>query len=218
MEFDEKLKKYYDRLRENPELLENIMKNSKNQNSLDIMLLPNNEKELRVAEAAFNLMEDILKVIEDAYYGELKTIDIEDCAFANMFVNIINALKNKDKEKLNEIEEWLTKNVDMKTSAKLIYEMVVVFAQNPEEFAESIASKCGFDLEDELSMLQFQLYMSKASEYSNKANKNVDLSNLDNLTDKKVDSIVEFTNEFHNAYLEGLKEGKNSSLTLEPNN
>ena len=214
-DFDERVQAYFEKLRSNPGLLENIMKNTKDEKTLDILLLPSNEMELKLANVMFDVMGDILKIVEDAYYGDLKHVDPNDCRVINIYADVINAIRKGDYARLEAIKDNLCNKITSKEAARIVYEMIVVFAQDAEEAVETIARKCDIDLDDDLSVKQFELLMKKANEIVNTANDNLDINNINMNNDSQVKNAIEYCEELHRLYEENLS--NNISRRFRPN-
>ena len=207
--FNERLEHYYNKLRENPDLVNNIIKNSKDQQSLNILLGPRTDRELLLAESTFRLMEDMLSLTEKAYFGEVKYIDVKNSRIANIYINIINALKSNNLLEVERMKKHLIEDFDVKETASLIYELLVIFSQDADDFISVIMERCGFDDNDDLS--DFKFYLSEANKITNADNR-VDLDRLEPNDDKKFHAVLDFSNEFHKLYEEGLV--KNPELGL----
>ena len=144
-DFETRKKNYEKMLTENSELVLNICSNTKDSKLLEIILDPKNEQDLDYAESAVMIFIDLMRLIQGVVDEQVKEIDVEDSISLKLYIDIINAQKNNDQEKIEEIKEHLKCNMDIKETAILTYEMMTVLAQNPEESMEYIIDNCGFE-------------------------------------------------------------------------
>lgn len=195
--FKNRREEYFTKLRNNSELLESIMNGNNNSKTLNILLIPSDEKELLLAENFYILMDDLLFITKNCIIGNIDVELSDDNMIILLFTRIIIALKEQNQEEISKITKELN-TLNTKKSAQLIFELMTSFFSKPEELMYAIFDKCGFDQEDELSIVQFQKYLEKANEITNnRSNSIIDLSNIDQSNDEQISNFIDFTNEFH---------------------
>ena len=218
--YEERLKNYFERLSNNTEILI-ALANKNNQKTVEILLLPKNEKELELADATLTFIEDTIGIVENAMEGNLKSIDPETSVMVNLYADIIKSLKENGKVDEEVMKKYISKDSSINEVALFVYESLVAFTVNPERTLECIINKSGFEgVDDELAVLQFKLLLAKAAAMANELKENstnsIKSANLYDMTDEKaVNDMIEFSREFHKLYVNGLEE--NHSLKLEPN-
>lgn len=211
-DFEQRKIEYFKKLKENPELLDSIMKKTEedNENNIrltEIILDPKNERELDIAEMTYTFGSDMLSMMEDAFSDNLETIPLEDNLAVKYFVGIIKDAKenkNVNGESAKKTNDKESKTIDVKEAARLAYDSFVGFFSEPEETVEYIARQCGFDLDDSIQLMQFQLYLNKAKLTLDKTNPTSRL--VDDLSDEQVKEGKEFVDEFHRIYMSNKKE------------
>ena len=209
--FNKRKQNYFSKLRKNIWVLnkliddnkENIDENAKR--TLEILLDPKNYDELNLAEALYSITFDMISLMNRLSDGTVKEIPFEENDGIKLFIDIINKLKNKCK----------TENVTMtiEPTAKMIYGFLVGFAEDTEGTIMYVADKTGFDLEDDLQMQQFMLYLEKAQAiFNSKSNKTNSVNEMP--SKKDIEELTKFSNEFHKLCEDGkLKKGKKISLS-----
>ena len=203
-DFETRKKNYEKMLTENSELVLNICSNTKDSKLLEIILDPKNEQDLDYAESAVMIFIDLMRLIQGVVDEQVKEIDVEDSISLKLYIDIINAQKNNDQEKIEEIKEHLKCNMDIKETAILTYEMMTVLAQNPEESMEYIIDNCGFDVDNSLDLARFQLHMTKAGETINSCLNGFDAKSFNPNDESQVKALVEYANAFHALVEDGL--------------
>ena len=210
--FEAKRELYYRKLRNNKELLNSIItetnKKENGQRNIEILVTPENEKELAIAEATFSLMGDMTFLIEQVLEDNIKSIPAEKNEVVKMFVRVINELKNGKTD-----VEFISEDAPAKLQARIIYELIVTLIMDAEGTFEYIAQKTGYDLEDELDKAQLQAYFNKAQRLSNKSG--VSDKNFDDMTDKNVETLVEITKEIRKLIVDGIVNINDNSISEE---
>jgi hypothetical protein len=213
-DFETRKKEYIDKLRENTDILNSIKESDKE--TVDILVFTKNERQLLLAEHMFTLIKDMFELVEDSSFDfDGDKIDLDSSMIINLFVELILAFKNNDTSKIEEIKTRL-KTLNMKDAAKMTYETIVIFTNSSDEALETIADKCGFDLEDELSIISFQHLFEKANEITKSNDSNLDSQNIQ-ISDDNVEQFIEYSSEFHALCEEG-KLDKGEKMVLKPNN
>ena len=214
--FEDDLKIYYDKLRENIELIRKIAENQMNEEAIRILLTPENEKELLAANATLTFFIDSLAITENVMYNNVQNIDLEKNTAIEFFVKLINASKNKNDDLISET----LNTMDAETNAKLMYDFFIGFVGNPEEAIIMIAEKTGFNTDDELSLMQFQVYLSRVSELTkNKTTYEFEVTDILLGDEEKLNEFINTTKHFHKLFIDGLngepKVSKSFVRTLE---
>ena len=207
--FNDELKKYYDRLRDNIELVQKLTENKDNTQYNKLLQTPQNEKELSIANVSLTYLIDILAITESMLYGYSQKIDLNNNLAIDFFVKLINGLKNNDYEAaLQEL-----KKIDTKTSAKLMYDFLTGFLSNPKETVNIVAKKTGFDFDDELSSMQFQLFLNEANTKISAITSPNSEETIDVLlnNDEKSKKYLEMMKHFHILCTNGL--GKDPAIS-----
>lgn len=215
MTFEEKREEYYNLLRNNLELLYKIIEDNKNkEKSLEILLTPKNDRELEIAKCIFSYFNSFLNFVNNINDDKIKNIDIENNKSLDLLIEVINTLKEENKEKINELEKYLSKTIDPLFMAKLMYDSTISFSINAEEVQGYIMYKTGFDPSDELDNIRFQIYINRANKmiYKNKIDFKLDESNIDS---NEVTSTLIMINEFNRLCEDGLKDEYKRKLTDE---
>lgn len=203
--FEEKKQEYMECLRQNTFILSNIK--TDNPDIVGIILDPKTERELLIAQSIITFTTDSIDLMENLSDIEVSDEDFENSISINLFVNIIYALKENDKAEIERIKNYLSTNIDPEYAARMMYDFIIVFGCDMQRSIDEIAKRSGFDLEDELSRLQFINYLAKANEINNSnKKKDFDLSNND-----LVDSSIKMINIFHEIY-ESKKKKKDNSI------
>lgn len=203
--FEEKKQEYMECLRQNTFILSNIK--TDNPDIVGIILDPKTERELLIAQSIITFTTDSIDLMENLSDIEVSDEDFENSISINLFVSIIYALKENDKAEIERIKNYLSTNIDPEYAARMMYDFIIVFGCDMQRSIDEIAKRSGFDLEDELSRLQFINYLAKANEINNSnKKKDFDLSNND-----LVDSSIKMINIFHEIY-ESKKKKKDNSI------
>ncbi len=203
--FEEKKQEYMECLRQNTFILSNIK--TDNPDIVGIILDPKTERELLIAQSIITFTTDSIDLMENLSDIEVSDEDFENSISINLFVNIIYALKENDKAEIERIKNYLSTNIDPEYAARMMYDFIIVFGCDMQRSIDEIAKRSGFDLEDELSRLQFINYLAKANEINNSnKKKDFDLSNND-----LVDSSIKMINIFHEI-CESKKKKKDNSI------
>ena len=199
-DFEREREEYFKEVRKNPEIISKLVSDNesteKGQETLKLLLIPSNERELTVAKALFSMSSDVIKLIDDIEDDEVKDIPKEENKGFNYVIETINAIKSG--KEVKPIFES-----DIEYAAKVMYEFFVGTIDCTEDAFEYIASKTGFNLDDELESMQFSLYIDKAK--SIMQNLNGQKGNLSDCSDDEIKSSLEFAKAFHKCCEEGKK-------------
>ena len=86
----------------------------------------------------------------------------------------------------------------------MIFELLTVFVSDPDKSIRNIATRCGFDMNDELDMLLFQSYLDRAQDITN----TIPALPCDvrNLEEKYILKLEEFNNEFSKLCEENIED------------
>lgn len=95
--------------------------------------------------------------------------------------------------------------MDIKEASRFLYEMFVLFVCDFDRTIEVIGIGSGFDLDDNLSMLQLKMCLNNANGITNGIKSNYDYNTNNFKDEKSINDFIEFTNEFHRLTEEGLE-------------
>lgn len=209
-DFITRKKEYLERLKDNPRLVESIM-NKKDTNSKDAMLAvfdPKTEEELEFAINITRMLADSISMIFD--YGEIEIKDYKEEPVYNLFKRAIIALKNNKDEELKTIKEELSLVASPEKLGELAYNLIKVFVLNYTEAFENLYSDCGFDINDDISAIQFKVYFEQANNLINSMMPNIEFKNkLDFNNKEAMDYVRNYTNRFHELFEQDFeKKGK----------
>jgi hypothetical protein len=211
-DFNTRKRNYLERLRNNPRLVEGIM-NKKDTNSPEAMLAvfdPRTEEEVIFAEGITTILDDAIKMFMD--YGEIEIEDYNQEVIYTLFKRVIMALKERDEEELNNIQEELSKFSSPEMLGELSFGIIKVFALNAYDAFEKLSIDCGFG-DDNLAFDQFTPYFNIANA---KINQMMPTTNLDKTPDFKNKELISFvkryTDRFHELYLETFEKKKGFNL------
>lgn len=209
-DFNERKEEYFKKLREDVDIISSLMQSEGNIKTKQILLNPETPQELEMAEATYKTISDLKNLLFDIMNGDVKPLDVNNCFVVDYFARLIKALVDGNQDEVNRCYLELSE-MGVKEAAKLVYEMMVVFASNPEEVIDYIINKSGFNDADELQMLQFQLYLEKAKEITN-SRKAMDINNVDVDDEKQVKEYIDFSDEFHRLCEEGRVQSNDKPL------
>lgn len=175
-DFNERKKEYLNKLRENIYILDKITVDKGDpQGLMEKLLDPKDEEELKMMNMIITLFIDIFDLKERSSVGDVKKILLEENIGINYYIDIINKLKLKKDinlfEKINSIE-----------AAEILYGFLTGTVSNSHEAICYIAEKTGFNLDDEIELRRFELYLDKANalfeknnEFTSPINEKVDI-------------------------------------------
>lgn len=205
--FEEKKVEFFKKLKSEPDVLKSIIEsNNKTENGQktnEIILTPKNERELEIGEICYTMSKDLIKLIDDVTYGEIKSIPLDENIGLKTLISLINAVKNDEKD------FKLVDEITPQYLAKILYGITVGMIDDMEEAINYIASESGFDLNDEIEAAQFKIYINQFKKFSDSLN--VTNKNFENCTDKDISDAKEFVEEFHKLCVEGKKDLENES-------
>ena len=194
--FEEKKQKYFDLLNNNLDLLNNLIEHNKHKKSLKILLDPQTDKELLLAEKIFLFFKDAFDLVNNSLNGNVNEIDLKNSITINMYINIIKLLKNNNLEELEKIKKYLNYDINSSDAARIIYEYIILFITNTNDVINYIASESGFNLNEDKSSDEFNYYFNEAGNITKVFN-DIDLDSIDINTDKRLDKILLYLDEFH---------------------
>ena len=186
--FEERKSEYLNKLMSNQEIVLSMRGNTPPANMMAI-LNPSNEMELTIAETSFALISDIFNLFMN-YDDEP---NIEENQIINMYIEIINRLKNNEKFDYKMFEKHDTVKI-----AKSMYDTILLSRIDPDEVAKYVSSKCGFNIDDFISMQVFETYMNQAFEMvKENSTTNPSPKDLADMTDEDIDLLIGYASEFH---------------------
>ena len=192
--FKQRQIEYLTKIKNNPDIINKLIidKNSeKGQRTIRVLLDPKDEKELFVAESLFSMTANLLVLFDKIRNGEIEEIQNTENSALQLYIEIIDALKNEEKE----YAECLVQSISPKDAARMMYETIISFAgYNSHNCVAYVANESGFDLRDEDEMINFYSYFEQAKELMNK---NGSMSkDLDDCTTEDFEQASELVNEF----------------------
>ena len=200
-DFNEKKKAYFEKLRNNEDILSAMM--AKEENSVETMSLiidPQDETELVIADGIITFFGDTIKIFTEYCSRDFEEPDYSSILIMKFFVRVINALRSGNKEELEAIRAEISNAPTPETVAEMMYELLHCMSTDPESMGEYIFEECGFE-DDQLSILQFQLYFKKANEFINSCMPSVQSQNMEDLKNpKNISDFQRFVDKFHSLY------------------
>lgn len=195
--FEEKREKYFNEMENDFDFFMSIMSNrdNRNQDIMKLLFTQNNEQELEIAQTLYSYISDSIKVTKKAFeesYKNSREWNPEESPFTKLYEILIKGLIKDGTIDENII--GLVCDYRGKESAVLLYDMINVFLCHSSETFEYLAEKCGIDLEDEFSLIQFKLYFDRVKEYIDIKSESPVIAINDETKFKRFKSFVE---EFH---------------------
>ena len=196
----ERKKAYFERLRANEILLLALQVPSSYGNDVnEIFIDPQDELELDIAEGTITFIEDSDRISEG---HSNKTYGVEEFSkifIVDYFIRIINALKNKDNAVLESISEEIRKSRSIEEITEMYYDLQSIATNTNTMVAmgEYVLEHTGFDVDNDLSMLQFKLYFAKATEFIKSCMPSVQQSKEEMKKPESVAAFKTFVNIFH---------------------
>ena len=192
-DFIERRNEYFKKLKENSNVVNLFTpKDGASENAIKtyrMMILPQNEEELDTADSFFSIISDTINLYEDVDNGSVKNIPFEENEGLEYCINVINYKKE------NGIDKDLNNSISIEEFAKLKYQFLLASFYDGESIHEYIASKTGFDLEDDIDAIQYELYVEKINDYFGSL-----IISFENVYDAK-----RFAKIFHELYEDGKK-------------
>lgn len=158
----------------------------------NIITNPNNELEIQMGYSFMNLINDLIELFfsgKEPYIQE----DIDNSFIINIFSKILNLLKDKD---FNNVEEEIQIYLkDDKSIATFIYEFLTILTYRNSEFVSSLSKKCNYNLDN----------INERTTLINNLNNLKIINIIPDLNYNNTEDIQRFiniTNYFHKIYLE----------------
>ena len=204
--FEEQKKEYFNKLEKYGEFLKQLSEKKENKELVSILLLPKDEKELEFANHYIMFLEDTIGVVSNAMCENLVKINLNDNIFIKYMIDTINSLySNNSIEEIKKIKKKYD-GTDPKTTAQVIYEMYVILSSDPEEMGKFICDKCGFDMTNQVQLMQLNLLMVQAKE-------SLEIGLNSNIYDKEgMDVFILFADYFHDFYMKGVIDHSNPEV------
>ena len=192
--FKERKSRYYEKIKEHAEFFTKI--NYKDDGRMrELMLDPKDDKELAIADATFQMILDLNNLARNAQLGNIEPVDKENSFLINILVRIIKAYAASDEVEVNACRQEL-EELDSANAAKMIYDMLALFASSADEAVNYIAEKSGFDLDNVVDEMRFELYLKKATDLANER-KMLDAKAIDTDDQIQLNQFLDFANELH---------------------
>lgn len=209
--FIERKKAYFERLKDHKEILEGLMAQENNSVETMAMLIdPQDETELEIADGMLTFFGDTLNMFMQQDERDYEEKDMSGIPIIDYFIRSITALKNSDKEALEEIKKEISQSPSAELVADMFYDLMSIMMYDAEAMGEYVFEKSGFDYDDDLSGLQFQLYFKKANEFINSCMPSMQTQKAEDL--KNPETIMffkKFVDRFHNLYLRDYENQNN---------
>ena len=196
-DFKVKKEEYFKKVNDNFDIFQKIVLENKDNSNMDVIVMPGTPEEVDIADAILTYFVTVTDYLNFANREGIEKRDFKDNFAYNLYLNIINLLKNFDKQGIEEIKKYITTEVSPKDMGKCFYDLLYCLIYYPE-FSESLCKDCGFDEDDELSYFQFNHFLEKAKKVANP--NNATLINFRNMSeeeriyvDRTKESIREFT-------------------------
>jgi len=194
-EFKEKKTVYFEKVRNNFDIFQNLMDNNKGNDNSEVLLMPKTEEEVDIADAILTYMIDASAFLRYIIDGNLESKPLEENYAYNLYTNLINALKDNNDMEVETIKKFI-EIVPPKEKAKYVFDALSC-SNDSEEMMKSLCKNTGFDPNDELSIMQFNLYFEKAKHAANIGYDDIKFRNMSRSDKRKVVSIVEMVKELH---------------------
>ena len=159
-----------------------------------IILDPKNEKELILAESTLTLGE----ILNDLLWNP-EEINIEGCMIIQIYIQLMNALKEEDQNAISRIKNYLN-HIDPENSAKIIYELISIVNYDPYEILDYIQSQTGFTDEsyyDFVSLLNYSITL-----VSQESTTQLNYKKMTPDNPEEVAYFLQFSDSFQKIYLE----------------
>jgi len=194
--FEQRRNEYFDKLKSNLEVVEKLTEdeNSNNKKIVEILLMPTTEKELEFANLCFDFILNVISLVECMDSQEEKDVDLSNSMTIKLFIDVINALKNENISKIEDYKSGIDGIENPEVGAQLYYDSLVIHTSKYYNDAmDKIITETGFDPNDKLSLLQFEIYLNKACEITKQnENKNFDIENQ-----TQFEYFIGFFKKFH---------------------
>lgn len=190
MNFNELKKEYLEKLKENVDIFNTVIFNSGN--ILKIVFDPSTEEEIKLANLILNFINDIKVMSENACNLNINEEYIKNSLIVNLYINCINALKNNDNERINEIKDDLNQ-INSDEAAMIIFDICTIFFNNYDDVLTIISRNSGFDIDQYITYVAFMNYMNLATEITNSRN----IMDIDKLNEKNKKFLMETLINLH---------------------
>ena len=220
--FEERKEEYIERLSTNMDFVSHLLKqdDEESRKTAKVLLMPSNEKELRVADGTLTMTEDMKDLVEACACDNVEPIPLEENVGINFLITLIEKLNEQFKANNQaDLKAVLAKEMeplsDPKEIAKMTYGLIVGFTSQSDEVAEYIHSKVNLDFDNEIEMAKFKLYMQEAKAAMHDATPAPAQAPSADMTDEAVDQFEEYVNELHALCKKGIKKDNNISNVFE---
>ena len=217
-DFESERKMYLKRLERNTGLLDKLLED----NDLDslkfarVLLRPKNAKELTVADCTVKLEEDTDRLKKAAETNSIEKVSIEESAGIKAFMKVLKCLYNDEEIDKERVIRILSDNesgeVSLRDYAKKLFEIYAFFTGDIEECLDYISKVLNISKDSIIDLYLVRLLINQALAIIFESQPNKKRYDVDSLTDKDVEELVEFTDEFHNLCEKNIKEDELDSL------
>ncbi len=202
-DFEKRRNEYFDRIREDGEILGMLTNNpNNNPDVLKIILMPKTPKELEFAEAIISFFTMTYNMMTGEYESN---IIVEDSSIVKLYIEIINALKVNDERKVEEIKFNISNSTNPREFAMILYDFYSIAINYPIEAKEHIAKECGFDINDGYQEDEFLDYFEKAQVIANGNVKVFDFKTQSIEDSEQINHFIAAMHEFRIIYEERRK-------------
>lgn len=184
------------------ELKEKIMKTNNNpEDKIDVIFNPENDKELRSAECAFDLLMDVMDLIERADSDEIEKVDCKNSEGVKLIVDAYEKLSNGD-----ESASITVRDDDPEVAAEKVYDIFAALLEVNELF-DYLKEKYNIDFSNDEESNKFVEIIEKIINSFKSSMVNESLETVVNkATDEELEKLEKFRDKFHEKCLEGKKE------------
>lgn len=201
--FEERKKEYFGRLRKYIKNLNELSKYEQNKKMLELLLNPQNEKELEIGNLYIRFIEDLFCISTHAICDNIEEIDPENSALTEYLSKYITAVSRNDSaEELKKMSEPY-KADGGKLFAEVLYQMSALMLNNNEGVVQSVCARCNIDISDELELKRFNVLLEMAAEKINAE----PAFNTENF-----DEFISLVNHYHTFCINGIKDHNNSKV------
>ena len=201
--FNEKRKHYFNKLKRYTEYVKKLASQKKNEKIVEILLNPQNEKELEFCNHYIMYIDDTIKLTINASCNNIIDINPEESIYIDFLTDLINTIQNFDSiEEAKKIYSKYEKNYEQ--IAQICYQMIVITITNSDKLVEELFEKCNIDFTDELEVMKLEILIKKFSEQ-------VEPEILPT-SEEAINDFILFVKHYHKLYINGIKDNNNLEI------
>ena len=206
-DFNQRKEKYLQELNSDIRIINLITNFYNNTQFLNIILMPQTEKELDFASKLYTFGSQII----DIFFGNYQTkydFDVNESITIELHVKLIKAFMDSNIEIIKEVESYLDNLYNIKEQVKVIYDFLITYKSGYDSVIKLIAQKCGFDINNVEQKVQFSILLKKAQKIINKnRTPNISFSDI-NGENVDINNLINFFEEFNSLYAQGKTRSK----------